>query len=107
MNSSIGTRARVRNGAESPNQFSCANSLDWWRRTDAKRGDKTERAAGDLWQFRRNSTDKERNRTVDRADENSGMGHGADRTLMARQLGVVSVYVDRLDEAGEGDQQDT
>jgi hypothetical protein len=35
------------------------------------------------------------------------MGHGADRTLMAGQLGVVSVYVDRLDYAGESDQQDT
>jgi hypothetical protein len=39
--------------------------------------------------------------------ENSGMGHGADRALMARELGIFRVYVDCLDKAGERDQQDT
>jgi hypothetical protein len=34
------------------------------------------------------------------------MGHGADRTLMAGKLGIVSVNVDGLDDAGESDQQD-
>jgi hypothetical protein len=35
------------------------------------------------------------------------MSHGADRTLMAGKLGIVGVYVDRLDDAGEDDQEDT
>jgi hypothetical protein len=61
----------------------------------------------DLRRCHQNPADKERNRAVDRADENSGMSHGADRTLMTGQLGVVSVYVDGLDDAGESDQQDT
>ena len=61
----------------------------------------------DLRRRHQNPADKERNRAVYRADENSGMGHGTDRTFVARQFGVVSVYVDRLDDAGESDQQDT
>jgi len=61
----------------------------------------------DLRRYRQNPADKERNWAVDPADENSRMGHGADRTFVAWQLGVVSVYVDRLDDAGESDQQDT
>jgi hypothetical protein len=35
--------------------------------------------------------------------ENSGMGHGADRALMAWELGIFRVYVDCLDKAGERD----
>ena len=35
------------------------------------------------------------------------MGHGADRTLMAGKLGIISVDVDGLDNAGEGHEQDT
>ena len=34
------------------------------------------------------------------------MGHGADRTLMAGNLGIVGVYVDCLDDAGEGNEED-
>jgi hypothetical protein len=35
------------------------------------------------------------------------MGYRADRTLMAGKLGIVCVDVDCLDNAGEGNQQDT
>ena len=33
------------------------------------------------------------------------MSHGTNRTLMARKLGIVSVNVDGLDDAGECDQE--
>jgi hypothetical protein len=35
------------------------------------------------------------------------MGYGTDRTLMAGKLGIVCVDVNGLNNAGEGDQQDT
>jgi hypothetical protein len=35
------------------------------------------------------------------------MSHGANRTLVGGKLGIVSVYVDCLDNASEGDEQDT
>jgi len=82
-------------------------SLDCGRRTDAKRGDKAKRAADDFWRYHQNGADKERDWPVHRTTENSGMRHGADRTLMAGKLGIISVYVDCLDDAGEGDQEDT
>jgi hypothetical protein len=58
----------------------------------------------DLRRRHQNPADKERNRAVYRADENSGMGHGTDRALVAWQLGVVGVYVDCLNDAGKGDE---
>ena len=82
-------------------------SLDCGRRTDAKAGDEAKRVAGSLWGNRQNGAHKKWNRPVHRATENPGMGYGADRTLMARKLGIVSVNVDRLDNASESDQEDT
>jgi len=64
-------------------------SLDRGRRTDAKRGDKAKRVAGSFRRYRQNRADKERNWPIDRTAENSGMSHGADRTLMAGQLGII------------------
>lgn len=100
-------RARLTNGLKRPKAIVVLESLDCGRRTDAKRGDKAKRAVIGLLQYHQNSAGKQRSWTVDCADENSGMGYRADRTLVARQLGVVSVYVDRLNDAREGDQQDT
>ena len=94
-------------GLKKPESILVCEFLGCGWRADAKRGDKTKRAVFHLRRYREGPANKQRNRAVDRADENPGMGHRADRTLMARQLGVVSVYVDRLDDAGESDQQDT
>jgi hypothetical protein len=100
------TRARVDEWAKAQIDSVC-ESLDVGRRTDAERRDKAERAAGAFWRCSYNRTDKERGGPVHRGAENSGMGHGADRTLMAGKLGIISVDVDGLDNAGEGHEQDT
>ncbi len=81
-------------------------SLDHGRRTDAKAGYEAKRVVGSLWRHRQNSAHKERDRPVHCATKHAGMGDGADRTLMAGKLGIVSVNVDSLDDAGERDQQD-
>jgi len=72
-----------------------------------KAGDEAKRVAGSLWGKRQNGAHKKWNRPVHCATENPGMGYGADRTLMARKLGIVSVYVDGLDDAGERHEEDT
>lgn len=82
-------------------------SLDRRRRADTKRRDKARRLADYFLRYDRNGADKEWDWLVDRAVENSGMRHRADRTLMAGKLGIFGVYVDRLDDASEGDQKDT
>ena len=81
--------------------------LDGGRRTDAKRGDKTQRVAGRLGHYYERSADKERSRPIHRATKNSRMGHGADRTIMAGKLGIVGVNVNSLDDTDEGNEQDT
>jgi hypothetical protein len=58
-----------------PRSILVCEFLDCGRRTDAKRGDKTKGAVIDLRQYGESPADKKRNRAVDRADENSGMGH--------------------------------
>jgi hypothetical protein len=94
-------------GFRRPRSILVFEFLDCGRRTDAKRGDEAKGLADDLWRYRQNGTDKERGWPVHRRTENSGMGHGAERTLMAGKLGIIRVYVDGLDDAGEGDQKDT
>jgi len=79
-------------------------SLDCGRRTDAKRGDKAKRIVGNFRGHSQNGADKKRDWPVDCAIENSGMSHGADRTLVPGKLRVVSMNVNRLDDAGKCDQ---
>jgi hypothetical protein len=82
-------------------------SLDCGRRTNTKRKDEARRFADGVRRHDQNGADEERDWPVDRTTENSGMRHGADGTLVARKLGIVRVYMDCLDDAGERDQQDT
>jgi hypothetical protein len=82
-------------------------SLDCRRRTDAKRGDEAKRLADCVWRRCQNGADKDCGWPVYRSTQNSGMGHGADRTLVTGKLGIVSVNVNRLDDADEGDEQNT
>jgi hypothetical protein len=82
-------------------------SLDGGRRTNAKRGDKAKRDVCDFWRYYENSADKDRDGAVNGTAKNSGMGHGANRALMAGKLGVVTVNVDCLDDADECDKKDT
>jgi hypothetical protein len=99
-------RARVDQWAEKPGSILECESLDRGRRTDAKVEDEAKRIADSHWRHRENSAHKKRDWPEHCATKNSGMGHGADRTLMAGKLGIVSVNVDGLDDAGESDQQD-
>jgi hypothetical protein len=94
-------------GLRRPGSILVFESLDCRRRADTKREDEARGLAGDVWRYHQNSANKERSWPVDRTTENSGMGHGADRTLMAGKLGTVSVYVDGLDNADECHQEDT
>jgi hypothetical protein len=50
-------------------------------------------------------TNEDRSRLVSRAGQDPGMRHGAHRTLVARNVGIVGMDVDRLDKAGNGNQQ--
>jgi hypothetical protein len=70
-------------GAKSPRSILSFEFLDCGRRTDAKRGDKAKRVAGRFWHDHECGADKEGDGPINRATENSGVGHGADRTLMA------------------------
>src|SRR5271157_5433958 len=92
--------------AEKPGSILGCKSLGRRRRTDTKTGDEAKRVVGSHWRYGQNGAYKERDRTIHRAAENPGMSHGADRTLMVGKLGIVSVNVDGLDDAGESDQQD-
>jgi hypothetical protein len=92
---------------EDPGPILVLESLDGRWRTDAKRGDEAGRLAEDFVGYDRNRAREERDWPVHRTAENSGVRHRADRTLMAGKLGILGVYMDRLDDAGEGDQQDT
>jgi len=94
-------------GLKSPRLILVLESLDGGRRTDAKRGDKTERIAGRLGHHHQSCADKERDGSIHRTTQNSSVGHGADRTLVAGKLGIISVNVDGLDDAYKGDQKDT
>jgi hypothetical protein len=94
-------------GLKSPRSILLFESLNCGRRTDAKRGDKTQRVAGRFWHDHESSVDNERDWLINRTTENSGVGYGADRTLMAGKLGIVGVNVDSLDDADERDEQDT
>ena len=92
---------------KSPRSNLLLESLDGGRRTNAKRRDKAKRDMGDFRRYYENSADKDRDGPVNGTAEHSGMGHGADRTLMAGKLGIVTVYVDCLDNANECDKKDT
>jgi hypothetical protein len=95
-------------GSKSPRSIlMCLESLDGGRRTDAKSGDKAQRLASCFWRYDDSRANKEGDRAINRCTENSGMGHGAYRALVTGKPGVVSVYVDGLDDADEGDQEDT
>jgi hypothetical protein len=93
-------------GLKSPRSTFCSESLDCGRRTDTKSGDKAKRTAGNFWCYYKNPTDKQWDWPKGRTTEHSGMGHGADRTLMAGNPGIVSVNVDCLDDADEADEKD-
>jgi hypothetical protein len=81
-------------------------SLDCRRRANAEREDNARRLAGYFWRNCQNGPDKEIDGPVDRATENSRMGYGTNRTLMAWKLRIVSVDVDCLNDADERDQKD-
>ena len=82
-------------------------SLDRGRWADAKSGNEAERFAGGFRGCRQNGANKDRHWPVDCTTQNAGMGDRADRTLMAGNLGIVSVDVDGLNHADKGDQDDT
>ena len=52
-----------------------------------------------------NDSDKDGSRTVYAAAEYARMCHRAHRTVVTGELGIVGMYVSRLDKAGEGNQQ--
>jgi hypothetical protein len=93
-------------GLKSPKSILLWESLDGGRRTNAERRDKPKRWPGDSCGYDQSPADKERDKLTCRTVDNTSMGYRTDRTLMAGKLGIVCVYVDSLNHAGEGDQQD-
>jgi hypothetical protein len=65
-------------GLKSPRSILMFESLDSGRGTDAKRGDKTKRIAGRFWHHYERGANKDWGWPINRTNENSGMGHGAD-----------------------------
>jgi len=81
--------------------------LDCRRWADTERTDKARGLAGCFWRNRQDTANYERDWPVYRIADNPGMCHRADGTVMARQLGILRVYVNGLDEAGESRQKHT
>ena len=52
-------------------------------------------------------TNKDRYRSVQGFGDDPGMSDRANRAVVARQLGVPGMYVNRLDETNKADQKDT
>jgi hypothetical protein len=94
-------------GLRRPRSILVFESLDCRRWADTKREDEAGKLADYVWRYRQNCADKDWGWPVCRTAEHSGMRHRADRTLMAWQLGIVSVYVDCLDDADERYQENT
>jgi hypothetical protein len=69
-----------------------------------QRRNKTGRSECDDGRNHQNDSDEDRNRPVYAMVEYARMCHCAHRTVVTGELGIVGMYVSRLDNAGEGDQ---
>jgi hypothetical protein len=81
--------------------------LDCRRWADMKRKDDAARFADNVRGNYESGSDKKWDRPVNRAGQDSGVRHRANRALVAGNLGVFSVYVGRLNKADEADQKNT
>ena len=82
-------------------------SLSCRRGTNAKRSYKAGRLGDNLGGYDQDNANEKRNWAINMIGEHSGVRDCADRTLMAGKLGVFGMYVNRLNNSDENNQQDT
>jgi hypothetical protein len=82
-------------------------SLSGRRRTNAKRSYKAGRFGDNIGRYDQDTTNENRNWAKNMIGEHSGVRNGADGTLMCGKLRIFGMYVNRLNNSNEDDEQGT